>query len=1751
MFFGIALVAIPPASVDSQEVLQTSLVEKSCPWDVKVSVQMSREMILGSAYVSLSQLKQDLLTSYFLCSQRGLIRSAQWAGELLHCLKDKELTISQCPSLTTQCDPDLPAYLLARTYLDLQEYDRAAFILKESRPGKNEFLYYYSKYLAAEKRRLDGMTDPIDARTKLPLSELQELEVELGERLKGTKGEEEKEEEEQGFLHYVYGIVLKKLDLNLMAVVNLQKAVKAQPLHWGAWMELASLVNDRSTLQGLELPEHWVRDFFHAHVLLELQLNRDALELLSQLKETLWDGALKDSSYLIAQVALSHYNMRLMEGAIEGFQCLRERDPWRLENLETYSNLLYVKEMRPELALLAHQAVRIDKYRTETQVIIGNYYSLRAEHEKAVLYFQRALKLNPNYLSAWTLMGHEYLEMKNSNAAIQCYRQAVSVNPRDFRAWYGLGQTYELLKMYLYALYYFKQAQWLRPQDARMLMALGECYEKLNKLQYAKVYYARAHRVGDAEGMALFRLAKIHEQLKETELAAKVYQQYLASLGEGAELNEEGGFIHRFLAQHFLEKGGLDLAMHHAQLASNFPLNIDIKYCLTSESNIHCLPGGLPSMQQQHLSSAAAAADAITDGSATQLVMKTSSIHQLNTINLAELAHREYQAGDYENAERHCIQLWKQEPTNTGVLLLLSSIHFQCKRLDKSAHFSMMAIKQNPMLAEAYSNLGNVYKEKGGLQEALENYRHAIRLKPDFIDGYINLAAALVSAGDLEGAVQAYVSALQYNPDLYCVRSDLGNLLKALGRLDEAKAYSAGGCFFLEATMQQLNAHLWVSGVCSSPPACYLKAIETRPDFAVAWSNLGCVFNAQGEIWLAIHHFEKAVALDPNFLDAYINLGNVLKEARIFDRQYLVLMDYQCIVVYTIVTILPPPPLDHHDRLHSGCCGCLKSIFKAAVAAYLRALNLSPNHAVVHGNLACVYYEQGLIDLAIDTYRRAIELQPNFPDAYCNLANALKEKGQVLEAEECYNTALRLCPNHADSLNNLANIKREQGLIEEATRLYVKALEVFPEFAAAHSNLASVLQQQGKLNEALMHYKEAISALMDILIETSLTTSADRIQPTFADAYSNMGNTLKEMQDVQGALQCYTRAIQINPAFADAHSNLASIHKDSGNIPEAIQSYRTALKLKPDFPDAYCNLAHCLQIVCDWTEYDRRMAKLVAIVGDQLERHRLPSVHPHHSMLYPLSHEYRKAIAARHASLCLEKIQVLHKLPYKYPTELLPGNRLKIGYVSSDFGNHPTSHLMQSIPGMHDRDRVEIYCYALSPDDGTTFRQKVAKGADHFVDLSQVICCGKAADRINMDGIHILVNMNGYTKGARNEIFALRPAPIQVMWLGYPGTSGASYMDYLITDRVTSPLELVNQYSEKLAYMPDTFFVGDHVQMFPHLKERIVFDSKDNLCGKPDIPDNVAIINTADVKPLLETTDIKEVKAVVIPATTSKPIEVSLTVAHLPTTTNIEAMISTGLVQTTLNGLVVQNGLATNQVNNKAATGEEVPQSILVTTRQQYGLPESAVVFCNFNQLYKIDPATLQMWVNILKRVPNSVIWLLRFPVVGEANIVAQAAQYGVPAGRFLFSNVAAKEEHVRRGQLADVCLDTPLCNGHTTGMDVLWAGTPMITLPGETLASRVAASQLTCLGCPELIAKSRQEYEDIAVHLGTDREYLKAIRHKVWKARSESPLFDVKIYASNLERLFLRMWEKHSRGEQPDHITHSLTRTSTLTTSV
>ena len=499
--------------------------------------------------LDLPAIKGELTVKRAECQQRGLAHSYKWLAEIAYALrkvKAKAANSSMDEDDESAVDEE-DVYAMAKSYFDLKEYDRSAFFAKGCTKAKGRFLHLYSRYLSGEKKLLDDMTDFANTGNG---SENTEHLTEL--RAKLEKLHKDGVIKEDGYTLYLYGIVLKKLGLKDQAKKLLLEAINIEPCHWGAWLELTAFVGDRAELLGLDLPDHWIKHFFIAHTNLELQLNNEALEIYGGLQRN--DG-LNESTYILAQIAIAYHNLREVDKAVGFFEQLSEHDPYRLDNLDVYSNLLYVKEYRVELAHLAHKVVKIDKYRTETCCVIGNYYSLRSEHEKAVVYFQRALKLNPNYLSAWTLMGHEYIELKNTNAAVQSYRHAVQVNKRDYRAWYGLGQTYELLKMPYYSLYYYKKAQELRPNDSRMLVALGESFEKLNKVKDAMKCFWKAHCVGDIEGgIALFQLAKLYEKQPGSEdQAAAAYQQYLFDV-EGQEDRDNQSKAYRFLAQYFLKK---------------------------------------------------------------------------------------------------------------------------------------------------------------------------------------------------------------------------------------------------------------------------------------------------------------------------------------------------------------------------------------------------------------------------------------------------------------------------------------------------------------------------------------------------------------------------------------------------------------------------------------------------------------------------------------------------------------------------------------------------------------------------------------------------------------------------------------------------------------------------------------------------------------------------------------------------------------------------------------------------------------------------------------------------------------------------------------------------------------------------------------------------------------------------------------------------------------------------------------------
>ena len=489
---------------------------------------------------------------------------------------------------------ELSKYLLAKSYFDCREYDRCAAVFlpsnlprgpltptsphaktrtptkaekgkaKESSPNteavsmspsielprlsqKSLFLAMYAKYMSGEKRKNEDsemILGPADGGGTVN----KEL-VGLARILEGwfaDRAANGLEESNQGWLEYLYGIVLAKGRNEEDAKSWLLQSVHLCPFNWGSWLELSELLNSYEDLQKVsrQLPQHIMTMIFHLHASQELY---QSLEPTHQ-ELTELEKLFPESQFLKTQRALLFYHSKDFEKAASIFSDLIHADPHRIDALDHYSNILYVLGTRPQLAFLAQVATATDKFRPETCCVVGNYYALKSEHEKAVMYFRRALTLDRNFLSAWTLMGHEYVELKNTHAAIESYRRAVDVNRKDYRAWYGLGQTYEILEMHLYALFYFQRAASLRSLDPKMWIAVGECYDKIDRpIQSIKAYkralvagtyYDQGSSFGsnttnsEAQGVlepeTLYRIALVYEKMDHQEEAAAYMEMTLA-----------------------------------------------------------------------------------------------------------------------------------------------------------------------------------------------------------------------------------------------------------------------------------------------------------------------------------------------------------------------------------------------------------------------------------------------------------------------------------------------------------------------------------------------------------------------------------------------------------------------------------------------------------------------------------------------------------------------------------------------------------------------------------------------------------------------------------------------------------------------------------------------------------------------------------------------------------------------------------------------------------------------------------------------------------------------------------------------------------------------------------------------------------------------------------------------------------------------------------------------------------------------
>lgn len=471
----------------------------------------------------------------------------------------------------------------------------------------------------------------------------------------------------------------------------------------------------------------------------------------------------------------------------------------------------------------------------------------------------------------------------------------------------------------------------------------------------------------------------------------------------------------------------------------------------------------------------------------------------------------------------------------------------------------------------------------------------------------------------------------------------------------------------------------------------------------------------------------------------------------------------------------------HADALHLAGLVAYQS-GRAAEAASLmgKSLKLERGNANCHSNLGLALQAQGKLSEAVASYRQAIALQPGHAQAHCNLANALQLQGLLERAGESYGRALALLPDYAEAHNGLGNVLLLQGRAQAAAEAYARAITLQPAYAVAHCNLGNALRQTGDLEGAIASYRQAIAVdpahapahsqlgnvleLQDRLDEAEASLRrAIEIRPDYAVALSNLGNVLQRQGRLDEAADCHRRSIACSPTLATSHDNLGNVLLDQGFVDEAIASYRKALSLNPDSPATFSNLLMAIQY------------------GSDSDPARILAEHQAYARRFeaPLRKSWRPHDNSRD-----------------------PARPLCVGFVSGDLREHPVGYFIEGVLSALQGEGVQVVLYPTSVQrDALSERLRNMGHAWHsLAGLPDEL----AAERIRQDGIDILVDLSGHTAGNRLPLFARKPAPVQVAWLGYWATTGLQAMDYILCDPWVLPEAERSQFVEQPCYLPET-----------------------------------------------------------------------------------------------------------------------------------------------------------------------------------------------------------------------------------------------------------------------------------------------------------------------------------------------------------
>ena len=624
--------------------------------------------------------------------------------------------------------------------------------------------------------------------------------------------------------------------------------------------------------------------------------------------------------------------------------------------------------------------------------------------------------------------------------------------------------------------------------------------------------------------------------------------------------------------------------------------------------------------------------------------------------------------------------------------------------------------------------------------------------------------------------------------------------------------------------------------------------------------------------------------------------------------------------------------------------------------------------------------KKGKIDESLKYYQQALLIDDKNPQLLFLIGNAYLQKNNFIDSIAFFKKTINLDRNNVGAYNNLGGALQILKKYEKAIDIYKKLLLIKPNFSDGYNNIGTCLAHLKDYNNASKHFEKAIS-----------------LNPKDYVAYNNIGLIEKEFSNFDKALESFKKSIEINQNYYLALNNLGNTYLEIKNYELAKKYYKKLYEIYPDYEFILGKLVYSKMFLCEWHELNFLVDKM-KIALDENKKVVAPFI------LLALIDS--PELQLKSSEIFSKDKLVDSKTDSKSKKQ--SGKKIKIGYFSPDFRNHPVLHLIQDIFKYHDKSKFDVYAFSLEPNKNDYMTDKIKPYFKEYLEIKNLSNTSifELAKKIGLD---IAIDLCGYTSLNRAEIFSKRLASVQINFLGYPGTMGAEFIDYIIADEDIIPENEKENYSEDIIYLPN--------------------------CYQPN-------------------TEFKNI-----------------------TKDNLK--------------------------------------------RKDYNLPENKTVYCNFGPSYKITSEIFDLWMDILKEVPNSILWLLESDVSASRNIIKEATKRNISEERILFGKYLPHEQHLKRISLGDIFLDTYPCNAHTTASDSIKVGVPIITLTGRSFASRVCSSILKQVKMEELTTKSFTEFRDKAIFLGKNEKKLTNIKDQIRKNSLNSSLFKPKEFTKNIEKVY------------------------------